>query len=225
MNGGTPRANGGSARASGGPAHASGVVLAGGRSMRFGRNKLAEPMADGRTILAHAVAAVAHVCRDVVVVIAPDAPVPAGLPADARVVVDPESFGGPLVGLAAGLARVSDDVVVVAGGDMPDLVPSVLARLAQVLVDGSAGAVRLADRDQAAALPCAVRREPALRAAESALAAGDRRLRGLFERLVVELVPEGDWRVLDPDARTLRDIDRPEDLLAEAVRPNDEYGD
>jgi molybdopterin-guanine dinucleotide biosynthesis protein A len=217
--------SGGSARASGGPAHVSGVVLAGGRSMRFGRNKLAEPMADGRTILAHAVAAVARVCRDVVVVIAPDTPVPAELPADARAVVDPESFGGPLVGLAAGLARVSDEVVIVAGGDMPDLVPSVLARLAQVLGEGSAGAVRLADRDRAAALPCAVRREPALRAAESALAAGDRRLRGLFERLVVELVPEADWRVLDPAERTLRDIDRPEDLLAEAVRPNDEYGD
>jgi len=192
--------------------------------MRFGRNKLAEPMADRRTILAHAVSAVALACREVVVVIAPDAPVPAGLPADTRVVVDPESFGGPLMALAAGLAMASDEVVLVAGGDMPDLVPSVLARLAQVLGDGSADAVRLADRDRTAALPCAVRREPALRAAESALAAGDRRLRGLFERLVVELVPEADWRVLDPAARTLRDIDRPEDLLAEVVRPNDEYG-
>jgi molybdopterin-guanine dinucleotide biosynthesis protein A len=210
--------------ASGGPAHAGGVVLAGGRSMRFGRNKLAEPVADGRTILAHAVAAVALVCREVVVVIAPDDPVPAGLPANARVVVDPEAFGGPLVGLAAGLAQASDEVVLVAGGDMPDLVPSVLVRLARVLGDGSADAVRLADGDQAAALPCAVRRKPALRAAESALAAGDRRLRGLFERLVEELVPEADWRVLDPAGRTLRDIDRPEDLLAEAIRPNDEYG-
>jgi molybdopterin-guanine dinucleotide biosynthesis protein A len=209
---------------SGGSAHASGVVLAGGRSMRFGRNKLAEPMADGRTILNHAVDAVADVCREVIVVIAPDAPIPAGLPAGTHVVVDPESFGGPLVGLAAGLARASDEVVLVAGGDMPDLVPSVLARLAQVLGDGSAGAVRLARRDQAAALPCAVRREPALRAAGSALAQGDRRFRGLFERLAVELVPEAEWRVLDPAARTLRDIDRPEDLLAEAVRPNDDYG-
>jgi len=225
VSGGSAHPSGGSARPSGESARVSGVVLAGGRSMRFGRNKLAEPMADGRTILAHAVAAAALVCREVIVVIAPDAPVPAGLPANTRVVIDPESFGGPLVGLAAGLAIVSDEVVLVAGGDMPDLVPSVLARLAQVLADGSAGAVRLADRDQAAALPCAVRREPALRAAEAALGAGDRRLRGLFERLVVELVSEADWRVLDPAARTLCDIDRPEDLLAEAVRPNDEYGD
>jgi molybdopterin-guanine dinucleotide biosynthesis protein A len=179
-------------------------------------------MAGGGTILGHAVAAMASVCRDVVVVIGPDAVVPAGLPAGARIVRDPESFGGPLVGLAAGLAALSDDVVLVAGGDMPDLVPSVLSRLADVLLGGSADAARLARSGETLTLPCAVRREPALRAAESALADDDRRLRGLFDRLVVDLVPEADWRVLDPAARTLRDIDRPEDLLTEALRPNDE---
>jgi molybdenum cofactor guanylyltransferase len=204
------------------PALAGAVVLAGGRSKRFGRDKLAEPVAGGGTILGHAVDAVASVCRDIVIVIAPDAVAPAGLPAGARIVRDPESFGGPLVGLAAGLATLSDDVVLVAGGDMPHLVPSVLFRLAEVLIAGSADAAQLARSGETVTLPSAVRREPALRAAESALADGDRRLRGLFERLVVELVPEADWRVLDPAARTLRDIDRPEDLLTEALRPNDE---
>ena len=65
-------------------------------------------------------------------------------------------------------------------------------------------------------LPFAARRDPALAAARSGLADGDRRLRGLFERLALAEVPEAAWRALDPAARTLRDIDRPEDLLAEA---------
>jgi molybdopterin-guanine dinucleotide biosynthesis protein A len=207
------------------PARGAAVVLAGGRSKRFGRDKLAEPMAGGGTILGHAVDAVASVCREVVIVIAPDAATPAGLPAGVRVVMDPEPFGGPLVGLAAGLAVIADDVVLIAGGDMPDLVPPVLARLADVLTAGSADAVRLARSGETVTLPSAVRRKPALRAAESALADGDRRLRGLFERLVVELLPEAEWRALDPAARTLRDIDRPEDLLTEALRPNDELRD
>lgn len=204
------------------PASPAGLVLAGGRSLRFGRDKLAEPMADGRTILAHAVDAVASVCRQVVVVIAPEVGSPAGLQLVARVVVDPEAFGGPLVGLATGLAAISTEVVVVVGGDMPDLVSSVLARLADSLRSGSADAVRLQRSGEAVALPCAVRRAPALRAAESALADGDRRLRALFERLAVQLVPEAEWRALDPAARTLRDVDRPEDLLADALRPNDD---
>jgi molybdopterin-guanine dinucleotide biosynthesis protein A len=206
----------------GGRPSPAGIVLAGGRSMRFGRNKLSEPMPDGRTLLVHAVDAMAAVCRDVVVVIAPDAGPPAGLPPRVRVVVDPESCGGPLVGLATGLAAMSGEIVVVAGGDMPELVPAVLALLAETLEGGPADAVRLAGRGDGLQLPCAVRRDRALRAAGASLLEGDRRLRGLFERLGVDLVPEADWRALDPAARTVRDIDRPEDLLAETLRPNDD---
>ena len=40
------------------------IVLAGGRSSRFGRDKLAEPL-DGRPLLDHAIAAVGHVATDV----------------------------------------------------------------------------------------------------------------------------------------------------------------
>lgn len=199
-----------------GVASASAVVLAGGRSLRFGRNKLAEPMPDGRTILAHAVVAVSTVCADIVVVTAPGATRRAELPPGARVVVDPEPFGGPLVGLVAGLAATSGEIVVVAGGDMPELVPAVLALLAETLERSPAGAVLLAGAGDRPSLPFAARRDPALAAARSALAGGDRRLRGLFERLALLEVPEAAWRALDPEARTLRDIDRPEDLLAEA---------
>ncbi len=202
--------------------HASAVVLAGGRSLRFGRNKLAEPMPDGRTILAHALDAVAAVCADVVIVIAPETGLPAGLPPGVRVAIDPEPFGGPLVGLVAGLTATAGEIVVVVGGDMPDLVPAVLARLGESLGRGLADAVLLAGSGDRPSLPFAIRRDPALSAARSALADGDRRLRGLFERLVVDAVPESEWRVLDPAARTLRDIDRPEDLLAETLRPTDD---
>jgi molybdopterin-guanine dinucleotide biosynthesis protein A len=192
---------------------AGGVVLAGGRSRRFGRNKLAESMPDGRTILAHAVQAMAEVCSDVVVVIAPEVSRPAGLPPRARVVVDPESFGGPLVGLVTGLTASSSETVLVAGGDMPELVPAVLTCLAESLERIPADAVRLANGEMQS-LPFAIRRGPALRAAQAALDEGDRRLRGLFERLAVAVVAEGEWRLLDPAARTLRDIDRPGDLFS-----------
>ena len=48
------------------------IVLAGGRSSRFGRDKLAE-IVDGRPLLDHAIDAVRAVATDIVVVVAPGA--------------------------------------------------------------------------------------------------------------------------------------------------------
>ena len=196
------------------------VVLAGGRSRRFGRDKLTVPLRDGRTVLEHAIEAVSAIADEVTVVVHPDGGGIA-LPGATNVVADPEPYGGPLVGLATGLAALSEDVVIVVGGDMPALVPAVLVRMAERLMsDDSIAAVRLEVEDESPgelsarppALPCAVRRLPALEAATAALAENDRRLRGLFERLAVGVVPRADWRADDPDGRTLLDVDRPEDL-------------
>ena len=51
----------------------SAVVLAGGRSVRFGRDKLAEPI-DGRPLLHHAIDAVRPVAPEIIVVAARGAP-------------------------------------------------------------------------------------------------------------------------------------------------------
>ena len=72
-----------------------GVVLAGGRSTRFGSDK-AEAIYDGITLLEHAIATLSLYCDDVVVAGRNVAPV--------RTVPDwPRSVLGPLGGLAGGL--------------------------------------------------------------------------------------------------------------------------
>ena len=75
------------------------VILAGGRSSRFGRDKLAEPV-DGRPLLRHAIDAVRPIATEIVVVAAPDAT--PDVPADVRVVHDPVAFEGPLAGARRG---------------------------------------------------------------------------------------------------------------------------
>lgn len=195
----------------------SAIVLAGGTSRRFGTDKLVARMADGRSVLAHGVAAVEGVAGDLVVVVAPGAPRPDDLPGRTTLVHDPEPGGGPLFALAAGLEAASDEIVIVVGGDMPALEPGVL----QLLVDALAGdprvdAARLEVDPSAAGavavLPCVVRREPARQACRDAVAAGDRRLRACLERIATAVVPAAEWRVLDPSGRSLLDIDRPADL-------------
>lgn len=193
------------------------IVLAGGSSRRFGADKLAVLLADGQTVLAHAAAAAAAVADECVVVVAPGAARPAGLPDRARVAHDPEPDAGPLLGFAAGLEAVADAIVVLVGGDMPTLEPSVLRLLiAAVEADQAVDGARLEvdGSTRASVLPCVLRREAARRACRAALAAGDRRLRGCLERVAMTVVPAGEWRAVDPTGRTLGDIDRPADVAA-----------
>ncbi len=138
------------------------IVLAGGRSSRFGRDKLAEPI-DGRPLLDHAIEAVRPVASRILVVVAPDAaPI---LPTGTTLVRDPTPFDGPLAGLLAGLRRASDPVVVAIGGDTPALVVAVIESMLVALDSSGADAVVLEHDGRARPLPIVLRREPAVAAA------------------------------------------------------------
>lgn len=187
----------------------SAVVLAGGRSSRFGRDKLAEPI-EGRSLLDRAVDAVAPLATEVLVVSAPGAELTTHL--SARIVHDPEPFEGPLAGTLAGLAAATGDTVLVVGGDMPTLVPDVLESMANELDDPAIEACVLVHDGRARPLPMVVRRAPAIAAARTLLDGGERRLRVLIDALETRTIPEAAWRPLDPDAETLRDIDTLADL-------------
>ena len=187
----------------------SAIVLAGGRSSRFGRDKLAE-LVDGRALLDHAIAVVSPLAREVIVVARPrDEPhVSQGV----IVVHDPSAFEGPLVGLMAGLRNATNPVAVAVGGDMPTMVPSVLQALVARLDDPSIDAAVLEEDGRRRPLPLALRTTPARAAAARLVAGGERRLGALIEALATSVIDEPTWRRLDPDGRTLHDVDTPDDL-------------
>ena len=186
------------------------IVLAGGRSSRFGRDKLAEPI-DGRPLLHHAIAAVQPVADEIVVVAAPghDPAVPEGV----GIAHDAAAFEGPLAGLAAGLGALDTDIdrVIVVAGDMPSLEPAVLSRLLTSL-GPSVDLALLEVSGEPSPLPMAVRRDAGLDATRRSLAGGERRLRALPVVLRTAVIDERTWRRDDPHGATLRDIDTPADL-------------
>jgi molybdopterin-guanine dinucleotide biosynthesis protein A len=194
----------------------TGIVLAGGRAHRFGRDKLREPI-EGRPLLLSAVGAIATVCSEVVLVLAPDAVEPA-IPTDVvpavRFTHDPERHGGPLVGMLAGLDAASEPLALVVGGDMPWLQSAVLRLLIEEAERLAARAVvlRFDGRDQQ--LPIALRVEDARVIARRLIGDGSRRIDALLDELRSDGIEETRWRGLDPDGWTLRDVDRPGDLDA-----------
>lgn len=196
----------------------NGIVLAGGRSSRFGRDKLVEPI-DGQPLLWRPIRALAAAgCADIVVVIGPEAgesALPPELGSIVRFARDPEPFGGPLVGLRAGLAASGAVRVVVAAGDQPGLRPELLRLIRAAADDVPLRPAAVVLVDQAGVrrpLPCGLDRRLALAAADVLLAAGERRLRAVLDRLDVVALEPPTWLPLDPDADWTRDIDAPEDL-------------
>jgi molybdopterin-guanine dinucleotide biosynthesis protein A len=200
-------------------------VVAGGRSARFGSPKLDVEL-DGATLLDHAVQAVATVAETLIIAgpALPALTAVSALPVDVagdgdalvRLVVDAEPFAGPLAALAGALGEAPTDLAMVVAGDMPGLVPAVLElMLARLRADPAIDAVHLAEAEPAGHLqvfPLALRTAPASRAATDALAAGDRSLVRLLERLRTLAIPASDWLPLDPTGQTLLDIDEPADL-------------
>jgi molybdopterin-guanine dinucleotide biosynthesis protein A len=192
------------------PISITGIVLAGGRSSRFGSDKMAADY-QGRPLLFHAIGSVSSVADQIVLVLAPRATVPDDLPPGVRIARDEEAYGGPLRGLAAGLAGVTTDLVLVAGGDMPRLSPTVLRKMCRTIESSDADAVALLEGAQRRPMPLVLRTR--VRAGvDDALDRGERSLRGFLDAVRVTEIPEATWRTSDPDGGTLLDVDRPGDL-------------
>lgn len=186
---------------------ASGVVLAGGRSLRMGRDKLPLKVG-GVSLLERVLNVLASRCAEVIVV-GGDAPRDVA----ARHVPDLRpGTEGPLAGMEAGLSAARHRIVFVTAGDMP-FVPG-------ELVDFLLG--RLAERGLSAVVPrnggrpqplCAAYDRGILPRLASALDGGVRSVRDLLGDLEeVEYIETGELRRFgDPDL-FLMNVNSPADL-------------
>ena len=197
---------------------ASGIVLAGGRSSRFGGDKLATSYR-GRPLIDHAVMALAGLTTEVLLIVPPvgGAALSRDLATDrqVRLVRDPEPFGGPLVGVLAGLERAAESFALVVAADMPSLAAPVLSAMLRALDNSEDVLVALEFRGRIEPLPLAMRVGSATTLARRLLGSGERSLRAFVAASGAAGLPEIDWRPLDPAAETLTDIDTAADLPGE----------
>lgn len=169
----------------------TGIVVAGGRSTRFGDREKALAELDGQPMLYHAVATLGDFTDSVVVNCRPDQQAAFSdglepLDTDIRWALDETPDEGPLAGLATALTAVDTERAVALGCDMPfadtDAVSGLLARL------GDSDAVVPRTDGGPEPLHAAYCVEPTLATARAALADGERSLRALLDRLAVDYV-------------------------------------
>ncbi len=186
------------------------AVLAGGRSMRMGVDKTLLDV-DGRPLVLRVIDAVAEACDEVVVVTnRPEALAEAGVPEDIPVLTDEVAYQGPLGGLATAMASARNEWVLAVAADMPHLSADVVA----VLWNARQGAdvvVPVSERGPEPLLAL-YRVEACLPVARDVLETGRRRLVAMFPNLRVAEIPEEALRRVDPDLRSLVNVNTPADL-------------
>ncbi|MFM8705667.1 MAG: molybdenum cofactor guanylyltransferase [Planctomycetia bacterium] len=216
-----------------------GIVLAGGSSRRMQppaggplvRKALLAP--GGMSLLARVVAAVAAEVDRVIVVAAPDMPLPE-LPGRPLVVRDSLPGAGPLAGLADGLRAAAlshggepAPLAVVVSCDVPLVRRDVLRLLIDRAREGGAmWTVPLVGGHRQVLV--SVVQVGLLGRIESWLAAGRRDLRGLIDDMAatdaaVAIVPEAEIIAVDPRLESFLDVDTPGDF--DRVRRQLPYGE
>lgn len=191
----------------------SGVILAGGESLRMGRDKRLLPI-DGEPMFRRVVRAIAGVADDLVVVDSQRSPLPISLVAGfaLRVVRDEFVDSGPLAGIEAGLRAVQRPTAVVVAADAPWLQPPLLRLLVETLRRAPGADVAVVTSPAGPEPLPGAYRATAAEVATGLLASGERRLRALLDVLSVEVVAEPDWRAIDPEGLSLRNLNEPTDL-------------
>ena len=188
-----------------------GIVLCGGKSTRMGVPK-ATLAFGAETMLQRVVRILGTVVSPVIVVAARDQPLPE-LPKDVAVARDEREAKGPLEGIRAGLTALPEsiDAAYITSCDVPLLVPAFVERMIDLMGDHD---IAVMEVDGFPHPLSAIYRRRALPRVESLLAADRLRPVFLFDAVRTRKVKPEEMTVVDPELRTLRNLNTPEDYRA-----------
>ena len=189
----------------------AGIVLCGGKSTRMGTSKALLPFGP-ETMLQRVVRILAGLVSPIVAVAAADQELPP-LSADVIVSRDEREGRGPLEGLRAGLKALPEqtEMAYVTSCDVPLLVPGFVARMIELAVGYDIAVMEI---DGFPHPLSAVYRRDTLPHVEALLAQDRLRPVFLFDAVRTRRVQAAEMIAVDPDLRTLRNLNTREDYLA-----------
>lgn len=188
-----------------------GIVLCGGKSTRMGRPKASLPFGP-ETMLQRVVRLLGTVVSPIVVVAARDQDLPP-LPESIIISRDEREAKGPLEGIRAGLSALpaSIDAAYITSCDVPLLVPAFVERMIELMGDHDVAVMEI---DGFAHPLSAIYRRNTLPHVESLLAADRLRPVFLFDAVRTRRVKVEEMVVVDPELKTLRNLNTPEEYRA-----------
>jgi molybdopterin-guanine dinucleotide biosynthesis protein A len=188
-----------------------GIVLCGGKSTRMGVPKATLPFGN-ETMLERVVRLLGTVVSPIVVVAARDQSLPS-LPDEISVTRDEREAKGPLEGIRAGLSALpaSIDAAYITSCDVPLLVPKFVERMIELMGDHDIAVMEI---DGFPHPLSAIYRRNTLPHVESLLAADRLRPVFLFDAVRTRRVTPEEMTIVDPQLRTLRNLNTQEDYRA-----------
>lgn len=187
----------------------SGIVLAGGRSRRLGRDKAVEPF-QGQPLIRRVIERIRPLTGEIVVSVA-DADRGNALPLDPehRVAVDIYADSGSLGGIFAGLSAANCPWGLVVACDMP-FISQALCRHLLALREGWDAVVPMPGEYPEPTH--ALYSKTCLPHIEDKLRANELKISGFFDNVRVRYVGEEEIRGFDPELRSFFNVNSPEDL-------------
>jgi len=192
------------------------IVLAGGKGLRLGRNKLSE-MIGNRTLLERVIDRLSLVSGEILIVIAQGQPKPAL--SSTKVVVDLYPGKGVVGGIYTGLVAAQSFHSLVVAADMPFLNPSLLRYLIQVSPTYDVIIPRI--KDELEPLH-AIYSKNCLAPIQQQIEQGKLKVRDFLDQVRVRYVEEAEINRFDPkklsffNINTLADLGKAKALLKES---------
>lgn len=189
---------------------ADGFVMAGGRSLRMGRDKALLPWG-GTTLLGHALDRLRAVCARVMVLSGPE---PRYLDQGAPVLADSVPGAGPLGGLLTALEHAHGAAALLLAVDLPFVPAALLAHLVEAVADADAAVPVVGGRPHPL---CAAYGPACLDAVRRRVAGGDLKMTSFWGDVRVRRLGEAELGAFgDPDG-VLRNLNTWQEY--EASRP------
>jgi molybdopterin-guanine dinucleotide biosynthesis protein A len=181
-----------------------GFAVAGGRSLRMGRDKALLPWGRG-TLLDHTLERLAAACSEVRILSGAEPRyADRGLPVDVDAIAD----AGPLAGVCVGLERAAGRVALFLAVDLPGVPPALLTRLAELAAEFDAVAPVTDDGRHPL---CAAYASGCLAPVRLRLAAGERKLTCFWPDVRVREVGPRELAAFGDVEAMLRNVNTPED--------------